>query len=266
MLIGESMTAKGDKYIFEWIREDKGLVFPIQIGKTTESARSPDNLICGECETKVSQFYICDNCSTKRTIGQLGKRKNKDTGVVFTKQEYNNFMAQKVGKKVKVLGELPINAVFPKHLELVERNDNEIFNNDDNYKDYVLKTREYLFLKGLALMVEMGRRDRLKKCLLIPTGQKLLVVELRDKRVVRDTLQKNGILKVEKTETDIQLYDFSKDNSIDNYFEFLDLKQRGVEIKVEEKKVEVAQKTDLFFEDELEDLKNGKEVAVEVKG
>lgn len=256
-------------YDFVFRKDDKVLVFPVKVSKTIEDNwKSEDNLICDTCEQPLKQFYECENCEKnsgldfRYTIGEIKKRKNKDTEIVFTKAEYDGFMKQAVKTKIEVVSELPIErALALKNLELVEGNFFEIFNNDEDYSNYVQRVRQHLESDKVALMVVMGYYGRNRSVLIIASGNKLLGVFLRDYRVVRELSQKLEVMTETYDEMDKALREFTIDKNIDNYYKFLELKKAGVpiEVKVEEKKEKSNAELDDFFE------KKKKKIAVEVK-
>jgi hypothetical protein len=230
-------------YDFEWQRGDKFLIFPVLLEKTVEDNwKGEGNLLC-ECGSTVQQKYICSNCGKQATIGQIKLRKDKDTGIIYTTEEYNAFMKSKVKQKIKVVGEIPLmDFINQDNIELIEGNFFKIFG-DEEYSKYIEKLREYLTLKGIGLMVLVGYYNKERAVVLLPTRTRILGVFLRDKRLVRGETSLN--------ETIAQ---FSIDKNIDKHYEFLQIKRENKPIPIpKEEKVEP--KIDLFFEGELKQLK-----------
>jgi len=250
-------------YDFVFRKDEKVLVFPVKVNKSIEDNwKSEDNLICNECEEKLSQKYICPKCSQQYTIGQIHKRRNKDLELVFTTEEHDSFMKQTVKAKITVVSEMPIErAVALKNLELIDGNFFEIFNNDEDYANYVQKVREHLTKSNLALMCVMGYYSKNRAVLIISSGNKLLGIFLRDSRFVREVNQKLEVMLEVYDEIDKALREFTLDKNIDNYYKFLELKKAGVpiEVKKEEEKEKSNAELDDFFED-----KKKKKLAIQV--
>jgi hypothetical protein len=231
------------KYDFVWEKNDKVLVFPVRLEKTIEENwKGEGNLVC-ECGSLFSQKYICSNCGKQATIGQIKLRKDKDTGIIYSIEEYNAFLKSKVKQKIKVVGEIPIMEFLnQENIELIDGNFFKIFG-DEEYAKYIEKLREYLTLKGVGLMALVGYYNKERAVVLLPTRTKILGVFLRDKRLIRGENAFNETLA-----------QFSIDKNIDKHYEFLQLKKENKPIPiVKEEKVEP--KIDLFFEDELKQLK-----------
>ena len=72
---------------FIWNRGEQSLMFPVKMKSVYKSWKGTDNLICPDCEVKLNQKYICPSCSKFFTIGQIEKRKNTDTDVVYLKDK-----------------------------------------------------------------------------------------------------------------------------------------------------------------------------------
>ena len=252
-------------YDFLFRKDEKVLVFPVKVSKSIEDNwKSEDNLICNECEEKLNQKYICPKCDEQYTIGSIHKRRNKDTELVFTTQEYESFMKQSVKAKITVIGEIEQErALVLRNLELIEGNFFEIFNNDEDYANYVQRIKDYLANSKLALMCVMGYYSKNRAVLILVSGNKLLGVFLRDYRFVREVNQKLEVMLETYDEIDKALREFTLDKNIDNYYKFLELKKAGIpiEVKKEEEKEKSNAELDEFFEDKE---KKKKKIAVEV--
>ena len=249
-------------YDFVWKDEGKVLVFPVKVSKSIEEEwKGEDSLICPNCSNSVSQRYICSNCNFSDTIGKIKSRRNKETNVIFSTEEYNSFMKQVVKAKITVVKELPITDFLNnKNLEYIEGNFFELFNNDEDYNEYITKLHFYLRENGIALLCLMGYYSKNRAVVILPTNSKVLGIFLRDYRLIRQanaTLE--NMVEVE-TEIDKILKEFSVDKNIDNYYRFLELKMKGEPIPIvkQEKKEEYSKEVDDFFK------KKKKKVAIEV--
>lgn len=94
---------------FEWKRDDgKYVNFPIKINKGIDKDYGfGGKLICNSCEHDVTQHYYCDNCKNHYTIGEIDKRKDKETELIYNKNQKSAFMKQETGETLKV--EMEIN-------------------------------------------------------------------------------------------------------------------------------------------------------------
>ena len=96
---------------FEWKRDDgKYINFPIKINKGIDRDYGyGGQLICNKCDHDVKQHYYCDNCKSHFTIGELDKRKDKDTELIYLKAQKKEFMKQETDDTLKVEMEVEIN-------------------------------------------------------------------------------------------------------------------------------------------------------------
>jgi hypothetical protein len=237
-----------------WEQNNRVLVFPVKLEKTIDDEwKGESNMVCNKCQSSVKQKYICESCGETSTIGQIKMRKDKDSGVFYTTEEYNQFIKGKVKQNIKVVSEIPLtDFLIPQNIELIDGNFFKIFA-EEEYTSYIEKLREYLTLKGVGLMVMVGYYGKERAVVLIPTPLRLLGVFLRDIRLVRGN-----------TAFTQQLADFSKDNSIDKFYEFIKLKLENKPIPMVEVVKEKPQ-IDLFFGEELEQLKTKEQIAVPIE-
>jgi len=237
---------------FVWDRDGRVIIFPIKLEKTIDDEwKGESNIICNSCQSSVKQKYICESCGEQNTIGQLKMRKDKDSGVIYSTEEYNQFVKGKVKQNIKVIGEIPLtDFLIPRNIELIDGNFFKIFA-EEEYSQYIEKLREYLTLKNVGLLVVCGYYNKERAVVLIPTPLRLLGVFLRDKRLVRGD-----------TAFTESLAEFSVDKQIDNFYDFIKLKVENKPIPIV-KAVEQKPKIDLFFESELEQLKNTTQKATE---
>ena len=251
-------------YTFVWKSVNKTMVLPIKLQKSVEENwRGENNLICEDCEVKLNQKYICPKCEKQYTIGQIKKRLDKDTKTVFLSQEYDTFMDNKTVKEI-VVEDKPI--PFPiDFLELVGGNFLEIFNNEDRYIPVFNRIKETLFVTKTCLLAKVGYYKRTVPALVVGTARKLLLIPLRDKRLVRPTNQVGSVVLMKDEKLEQQLEQFCQDRNIDKYYEFIKIKQEGKVIEVEEKKeTEIPANVDMSILDEVMKT-NGKKIAVKVR-
>lgn len=243
---------------YKLVWESKNTVFPTKLKKSIDNNFGfGGSLICNECESKVKQKYICQKCGNEHTIGQIKKRKDKETGLVYNNKKKKEFLKSKVKSKIKIKKEVNLNNIFPQHIEnLNTKYIYELYSNDDDYSGYIKKLKEYMSLKNVGFLAKMGYRDREIAVLLIPTRNKVLITRLRDSRLIRTTQQKG--IEIENTDFEQELKEFTKNSKADLITEFLDKVAKGetIEVKQEEEKEEIKEPT--FLDSEIENLKERK--------
>lgn len=242
-------------YKFVWNRDGQKTVFPVKISKSVDSGFGHSSrLICDECETGLKQKYVCQECGEQYTIGQVEKRKDKETDIVYKYGDKKEFINKKVKQRIEVIDEIQFDKIFPEFIEFVDTEKTlEVFSNDEDYSNYVMKLREYLKLKRSVLVCSLGYYSKRIGVMLIPSKSKIVAVPLRDGRLIRPVKQK-GIEIVER-DVEEKLNEYSKDRNADLYEEFLKKVENGEELTVEEEEEVEEESKPSFLDEDLEKLK-----------
>ncbi|RLF34480.1 MAG: hypothetical protein DRM98_00015 [Thermoplasmata archaeon] len=207
------------------------LLFPIKIYKAVDNGWRPEtHLICNKCDGRVSQKYICENCKAEYTIGEIEKRHDVEHDVIYNIHDYKAYMESEIPKSVKVEEEIPVTDIIPNILFI--KNIHEIYNNDDNYADVVLKIYNYLKKKQIALVVSFGKSQKQRGGIIVATDR-LVLLELRDYRLIRHVKQSN-IVAEENNSTQI-LKAVSESQEPQIYGKFVEAVVKGEKIEVKEK-------------------------------
>lgn len=184
----------------------------------------------------MKQIYKCEHCSTEKTIGDINSRSMKIDGevVVYTKEEYKDFMSIEEDDSMLVIREVNTQAI-PYVLNLIER-DYEVFGNDDKVLPVMQKIHKYLLVKNKSLLVEFSNN----KGLIVPTTDRISLFNIRDVRTVKSPNQL-GLTGMKPTSKSLNkdivaIQETSIDKSIDTFEKFKDHKLNGTALpKVEEK-------------------------------
>lgn len=221
------------------------LQIPIKIAKSvsTENWLS-GQLICNKCESDLEQIYRCVECKSEYRVGEIEKRKDKETGVIYSIEEKKTFMNVEIDNDIKVEKEIPLIEIL-KYIELFDGNHYEIYNND-KVKNYISKIHKYLYTKGLGLLVIFGYRGEERSGIIIPARNKLILSEFRDYDLIKDSKQE-GIEAI-TSDLDDMLKAITKDSNIERYLQFIQLKMegKGIEVRKEEKKEEAVVEADFL--------------------
>jgi len=231
---------------FEWVHREQNkesyVSFNCKIAKSTDrESVFRGKLICSYCEADLEQLYRCKNCNNTFKLGEITKRRDVETGIVYTVDEKKQFLKQKIETKINVEAEINLDDVIP-NVELIK----------DFYEIYgdnkIVKIHRWLWRHRKALVVSFGYREKWRAGIIIPARTKLVLAELRDFRTIREAKQE-GIQEIE-TEADRILEEISKDREPDLMMEFLEAKRQGKVIvkKKEEKKKEVVEEVS-FLDD-----------------
>jgi len=243
-------------FTLKW--EDKGTSFPLKASLSVDRGRGySGRLICNSCGSELKQYYICQNCGRKHTIGQVEKRKEKETGIIYNPKKKKKFVEKEVKGEMRVIDEIKLADIFPSFAEFLNTGKiYELYNNDN--PEYYKTLREYVSLKSSALVVEYGYYGKIRKGLVVPSF-KLLLIPIRDNRLIRATKQKE--LEAEKNPLRDKLKKLSKDRSIDRERKFFEKKRKGkkIDIQVKKKKEIEAKLGDL--KGELEKMRGKREKA-----
>ena len=232
---------------FEWLHRENDkesyVSFNCKIVKSVDkSTIFRGRLICSYCEADLQQLYRCENCNKEFRLGEIKKRKDEETGIVYTVDEKKQFLKQKIETKINVEAEINLDDVIP-NIELIK----------DFYEIYgdnkIVKIHRWLWRHRKALVVSFGYREKWRAGIIIPARTKLVLAELRDFRTIREAKQE-GIEEI-TTEADRILEEISKDREPDLMIEFLEAKRQGKVIvkKKEEKKKEVKEVEVSFLDD-----------------
>jgi len=212
---------------FEWLHREDGkesyVSFNCKIAKSIDkSTPFRGRLICSYCEADLQQLYKCLGCGQEFRLGEIKKRRDEETGIVYTIDEKKQFLKQTIETKINVEAEINLEDVIPN----VE-----------------------LWRHRKALVVSFGYREKWRAGIIIPARTKLVLVELRDFRTIREAKQE-GIEQI-TTEADRILEEISKDREPDLMIEFLEAKREGrviVKKKEEKKKKKVVEEVS-FLDD-----------------
>lgn len=185
---------------FEWRHSEEKdgnskehyLNIPIKVVNSVDNSYGySGHLICNKCESELNQFYICSNCSDKEKIGEITKRKDDKTELIYQKAELEEYMKNEVDKTLRVIDEIQTNTLFRK-IEHFEKT-YEIYNTDDKVSPVINKIYQFLVKQSKALVCEFGYSNRGKSNklggILIAGNGKLLLVQLRDYRLIRQPKQ-----------------------------------------------------------------------------
>lgn len=244
----------GLKYTFVWEKEGGAIVLPISDNKKDRKAVriiksvSKDfgfkaNLICPHCyengfdldDSELRQYYICSRCGHRYTIGDIKYRRDKDFGVIYTTDEKKAFMSMKIDKEIRVKEEISIDNLLY-NVEFFE-DYFEIYSENERYATILQKIYKYLLVKKKALLCSFGYREMQRGAIIFPAGNKLLLVLLRDSRLIKQPKMDMEKITNETTE---KLQKYSEDKTGDLYNEFIEKLMNG-EIITEKKETKEQQ-------------------------
>lgn len=225
---------------FEWRHSEEKdgnvkesyLNIPIKVVNSVDSGYGyHGNLICNECQNSVNQIYICGECGDKATIGEIKKRKDDKRELIYEEQMRAEFMKNEVDKTLRVIDEIPVNIELLQKMEHFEKT-YEVYNTDEKVTPVIVKIHGYLLKKQTALVCEFGYSNRGKSNklggILIAGDSKLLIVQLRDYRLIR-TAKQQGLPQAKP----IEILDTISENPYPELYEkFLDMIENGEEIEV----------------------------------
>lgn len=144
--------------LIEWKHTENGkttiVELPIKIKKSVNDDYGfGGNLICNKCNTQLKQTYNC-SCGEKATIGQIEKRMDKNTGIIYNEKDKKTFMEIKVDDNIRVEKEITPNDVMDNLLFLDKPY--EIYNNEDEkMQGRISQIHNFLHKKGIDLMVSL---------------------------------------------------------------------------------------------------------------
>jgi len=237
---------------FEWRHSEKKedgsekesyLNIPIKVVNSIDSNYGySGKLICNECQSEVEQFYICASCKDKAKIGEILQRKDKDRKIIYTDAERKAFLKNEVDKTVKVIDEIDLDVgMVLRQMERYER-PYEVYNNDEKVTPVIMKIYGFLAKKNKALVVTFGNSGQGREYggIIIASQGKLLLMQLRDHRLIRQPKQQGLPITVDE-HIDDALNMVSESNLPDKIEKFLDMVEKGekIEVVVAEKKQKI---------------------------
>lgn len=223
----------------------KKIDVPIRLLNTTSKDYGySGSLICTDCKATVKQEYICTECGEKSTIGDLPLRQDKETKIIYEDSIKKEYLNANIKKEVKVIKEVKTNDL----LQGVEffKDYYEIYNSDEDFIPVILKIRDYLQRNNIGLLVTFGINQRNRAGIIIATYNKMLLIEIRDARLIKEHKQieikenGNGLTKELKK---ISVSDYPK-----MYDNFLKHTKQGKKIVIPKKESKAA-KIDTSFLD-----------------
>lgn len=227
-------------YNLVWKHGKDYLDIPVSVAKTTSSGYGySGQLICNECNGDLRQEYVCLNCDNKLMLGEITKRKDKETKIIYEEQMKKAYLKAKIGQTITIQQEIPLSE-FWQYIEYC-KGFYEIFDND-RHAEIIKQIHVYLTKKNVALITKYGRADKEYTGLIIPAHKKLIMIELQDHRLVKPSQQQN-IITEGNTKVENALKQHTESNLPELVEEFLDKIADGKEIKIEkeEEKEEVVE-------------------------
>lgn len=198
-------------------------------------------LICNKCNGKLNQKYKC-SCGEEYTIGEVEKREDKLSGIIYNEEQKKQFMEYNIDTNMKVIDEIPLSDVM-ENIEFIE-DFYEIYNNDET--ELIKKIHNFLHKKQIVLVVEYGYLGKEKAGFIYSTGNKLLLIRLRDNKLIKEPKQMELNTRVNGYTEKLSALTESREPQL--YKEFLMKIQNGEKIeKPTEKKEEQAKKVEVDF-------------------
>jgi len=171
-------------------KKEHYLNIPIKVVNSVDSGYGyKGKLICNKCENSVEQFYICASCSDRAKIGEILKRQDDKTEITYNVAERDEFIKNEIDKEVKVIEE--IDNIYETLTFRAERivKPYEVYTNDDKVTPVVKKIYNYLLKNKKGLVCEFGSKKGKIGGVLIAGDGKLLLIQLRDHRLIRQPKQ-----------------------------------------------------------------------------
>ena len=218
-------------HTFIWKHGESIIQLPVKLGKSTDSGYGiQGSLVCNECNHGLKQVYKCD-CGQEYTIKGIKKRYDKENEIIYEYNQKKQFMKGEVDTNVKVLHEITMAEVLL-NIEYL-KGFFEIYNNENNTAIATMKKiHRWLKDKQRALLVSFGHREKNRAGLILPTKNKLVLVELRDYRLVR-TPKQQGLIEAE-SEIEEVLNSVTEDKEPELYQKFVELIRNGEQIEIRE--------------------------------
>ena len=229
----------GYKYMLKWEKDGQALVLPVRM----EKAYSRDygfkaEMICPkerciELEAKLKQVYICEECRQTYSLGDLNLRRDKETGIIFDKRAWEQYMKQNVKKEIEIIKEIDIMEAII-NMDFID--EGWMLYTGDEYDKYIAKIHKYLMKNGVALLGKVGYRDSVRGVIVIPSHDKLMCLMLRDGRLIKDGKAEVEVIPSHIREELRQITEYKKGE----YLQFLEMVANGEEIKIQETRKEEA--------------------------
>ena len=226
-------------YIFEWDKGNGFLQLPVKVKKCVDDDFNiSGKMVCNECHSTLEQKYLCNNCGKQYKKGEITKRWDEENNIFYDISEFKSFIEQNVEKKITVEKEVDLDIVFFNSLYFLRFF--EIYNNDNKAKQIMAKLHKHLYDHRKGLLVKFGYKGQVRGGLIIPSLDRLVLVELRDKDLVREAKQED--IETIVLSDDIKILESVSEVEKKNlYLEFIKRKLNGEVITVKEKpKEEVA--------------------------
>lgn len=219
-------------HTFLWDRQGSIIQLPVKIVKCVDNGHGiTGTLICNDCEKKLSQRYHCD-CGKDYTIGEIKKRADEEHGIVYVYQEKKDYLKAKVENQVTVIGETETPELM-KNFEFIS-DIHEIYSNDNVAT--MKKIHHWLQKHNRVLITSYGHNGKKRSGVIVPTGERLLLVEFRDSRYIRPPKQKD--LEPSINDTGEVFKAISVDSEPDLYREYVKKLKEGVKIETKPKEEE----------------------------
>jgi hypothetical protein len=161
----------------------------IHVAKSVSSDNgiSGGHYICNKCGTKPSQIYKCV-CGDEVTSGQITRREDETTKIVYFQADKENWMELKVNENIRVIKEIKSKDVMD-NIELTDK-PFEIYNNDKESDQKTMKSiHNFLNQNDIVLLVEFGQNREEYGGFIISTKDKILLYALRDARSLKEPQQ-----------------------------------------------------------------------------
>ena len=224
-------------YTFQWKHGEEFIQLPLKITKSVDSGYGMSGqLICNACNGNLKQTYKC-SCGQEYTIGDIKKRKDKETEVVYDFAERKAYMSQSIEQSIKVVGEFSLEELAPNVEFLLDKY--EIYNNKDSLSMKTIgKIHKWLRNHKKGLLVEFGFREKYRAGIVIAGANKLLLVEILDHRLIR--IPKQQELETTETEVKTVLNAISEDRAPEVHMEYIERIRNGdtVDVEVPEREVQ----------------------------
>lgn len=222
----------------EWLHDNVPVELYAKIKKSVSDSSYgfKSNYICNKCNSKLNQIYLCP-CGEQLKTGDIEKRQDVDTGIIYNEKDRKTFMEIKIDDKVKVEKEITKEELF-ENLYFLE-NPYEIYNNDDDdTKHRIQQIHNFLNKKGLALLVSFGYHGKEMGGVIVSTKDRLSLISLRDYRLIKEKYQIDLNERNTNIDKDLEAITESDKPILRNEFLILAKENKPIEkpVKIEAKK------------------------------
>ncbi len=210
--------------------------FDIKVEKTiSDDYGYSGKLICNKCENKLKQKYICEECGNEHTMGDIQKRKDSKTGLIYTEAQKKNFLENERQTTVNVLEEIPLDMIYRRPQQLMTPY--EIYTNDKKYKQVIVALHSYLQKNKLGLLCTFGINNQKSSKIagvIIAGDDRLILQQLLDARLIKPPKIEGIAIPIENKQRTI--VDKISHNKYPELIErFYELIEQNADIKVIEK-------------------------------